>query len=100
MISIKKTCPVCDSGPITFRKCSDGKTIILFCEECELLWENPEQISSDKILELEDHNGKISGKEIYAFGPKTDWASKDEIINQGWEKFIPPPPPTWGPATG
>src|SRR5438309_1986948 len=34
MYYLQDTCPVCYSGPVGFRTCSDRKTVVLLCEEC------------------------------------------------------------------
>ena len=38
MITIPQLCPVCTTGPIGFRLCGDGRTLVLMCDECDSVW--------------------------------------------------------------
>ena len=38
MFHIEELCPICHVGPIGFLMCSDGKTLVLVCDECNAVW--------------------------------------------------------------
>ena len=38
MYRVNHSCHFCDQGLIGFFRCDDGQTLVLFCDECDMLW--------------------------------------------------------------
>ncbi len=41
------SCSFCHDGLLRFSRCSNCDEIVAVCDECELMWENIEQLSHD-----------------------------------------------------
>ncbi|CAN7744941.1 MULTISPECIES: hypothetical protein [unclassified Variovorax] len=41
MLIVLAECPICRNGLIGIRRCSDGSTLVLMCDECESVWADP-----------------------------------------------------------
>lgn len=89
MFYVKPYCPVCGQGMLGFRMCSDGRTIVLLCEECGAVFLRPDEITSETALHPSWPDYVIEGlgcsTAIYA-GAR--WATRDEIRKAGFERFI------------
>ena len=44
MYYLEKNCSVCGDGILGFLRCSDGRTIVVMCEECSSVW-----LTSDEV---------------------------------------------------
>lgn len=75
-------------GQIGFRLCSDGKTIVLMCDECGAVWLSPEFIEADNFLRVLPPNFVIPGIQCSVQFPESRWATRNEIIQYGWGNFI------------
>jgi hypothetical protein len=82
-------CPVCKGGAVGFRKCSDGKTIVLTCDECNAVWFSVDKITEEAAtypsspdFHIEALNCSIAS----AFGSR--WAVLEEIKAAQLDRFI------------
>lgn len=79
-------CPYCGGyGAVGFWCCTDGKTVILVCDECEAAWLNPTELAEGKLAFISKPPlYLLPGSEISAFGEGANWASMDEITRAGF----------------
>ena len=47
MFHIVELCPICHSGAVGFRICSDGKTLAMMCDECNAVWIDAHAVSAE-----------------------------------------------------
>jgi hypothetical protein len=74
---IETTCPSCSQGRLVISVDETNSRIYLHCEECEMGWLHPEEVSAKKpgfLTLLEDFDAHS--------------ASLEEIQNYGWYEFI------------
>ena len=88
MLFIKEDCPVCSYGNVGFRKCSDQKTIVLMCDECDAVWLDKGEIKSENAIFPEAPDFNLPGSSISIANPKASWASIEDIKSVNLEEFI------------
>lgn len=78
---IEELCPICRTGSIGFRKCSDNKTIAFVCDECDTVWPDPEDISVESALFPESPDYYVEQLQCsLASSTGARWATKEEIV--------------------
>lgn len=87
MISIKSICPFCEQGARRFYKCSDNKTLVLLCDECDSIWLDPTKTDEQEAIFASAPDYKIPGLQCALFGEAADWATESEIHAYGWGGF-------------
>ncbi|MAX39934.1 MAG: hypothetical protein CME33_25605 [Gimesia sp.] len=86
---IEELCPICRTGLIGFRMCSDNKTIALLCDECGSVWLNFEEISVESALFPESPEYYVEQlQSSLALSTGAKWATKDEIDTAGFTNLI------------
>jgi hypothetical protein len=88
MFYIEQACPVCRSGAIGIRKCSDGHTLVLMCNECDAVWVEPSSVHADNARFPTYPDFKLPGVDCSVTSPGSDWANHDEIQAAHWERFV------------
>jgi hypothetical protein len=88
MLFTKEKCPVCSYGNVGFRKCSDQKTLVLMCDECDAVWLKPEEIKFENAIFPDAPDFYLPGSSISISNPKSSWASIKDIKRLKFEKFI------------
>jgi hypothetical protein len=88
MYCIKELCPLCYWGQIGFRLCSDKKTVVLMCDECDAVWLRPGDVNTSIPLYPQSPDFIVPGLECSILSPHSQWACKSDIIRVGWEQFI------------
>jgi hypothetical protein len=84
-----KFCPFCGKyGAVGFWRCSDGKTIVLTCDECDATWLNPASVSAEFALFPASPDFIVDNLGCSLSGPKAGWAEREEIKAAGWDPFI------------
>jgi hypothetical protein len=81
-------CPFCE-GAVGFRRCSDGKTLVLVCDERDAVWLRPDDINAKNAIFLKSPDFFIEslGCSIAKkYGAR--WATLEEIKAVGWEPFV------------
>lgn len=82
-------CPFCGmEGEVAFWRCSDGKTLVLMCDECNATWLNPLSVTSRSALFPASPDFIVDNLGCSLRGPKAGYATRDEIRAVGWEPFI------------
>ena len=69
-------CPFCNQGWISIARYSVSNRLLLLCEECDTIWENPDDIKNDKPLISNSFLGQVQEPEF------------NEIQKAGWDKFL------------
>jgi|SRR6266498_365419 len=88
MLYIQSVCPICGTGVIGFRMCSDGSTIVMMCEECDSLWMDPRSVSVDRVLYSDAPDFLVPGLPCSIKSPASRWATRDEVARAGWESLV------------
>lgn len=73
-INCVKECPVCSQGWVQILRKKDSEELLLCCSECEVSWNDPNEVDWG--------NGKLM------FGEDLVFATSEEIIKKGWDKFL------------
>lgn len=87
MTSIKSICPLCEQGARGFYKCSDNKTIVLLCDECDAIWLDPTKTNEPDSVFASAPDYQIPGLQCALSGEAADWATESEICAYGWSGF-------------
>jgi hypothetical protein len=82
------SCPICSNGAIGFRKCSDGRTIVLMCDECNAVWLRPDAIKQEAAIYPSAPDYIVSAVGCSIASPNASWAELHDIKAAGWEKFV------------
>jgi hypothetical protein len=70
-------CLICNQGWVEINKDKNSKELFVCCEECEAMWEHPNDIREVDIAKLTFES------EIELVQP-----TNDDILNKGWDKYI------------
>src|SRR3954468_24330151 len=88
MLHVEGICPFCHGGSVGFGPCSDGKTIVLMCDECEALWLDPEHRTAADILFPHSGSFEVPGLEVSIGGDRAGWATRAEVESAGWREHV------------
>ena len=88
MFYIKNSCPVCRTGTLGVRRCADGQSLIVMCDECETVWKSPAEISTSNALDAVPPNFDVPDLGVSIAGGSAEWAGHDEICAKGWVKYV------------
>lgn len=88
MFCINTRCPACSAGPIGFRRCSDEKTMVLLCSECDVVWLRPDAVTLETAIFLNSPDFVVDGLDCSVGVPLSRWAKKGEIEAVGWDSYI------------
>jgi transcription elongation factor Elf1 len=70
-------CPICNQGWVEIYKDKKYKNLFVSCDECESMWEHPNEISNVDLAILTFET------EIEISHP-----TEDDILKKGWDKYI------------
>lgn len=85
MILTIDLCSYCESS-VGFYRCDTGK-IILMCDECNVVWEDPTKIKNG--LGIAIHSSKIPELGCSLIGNNAGWAEYEELP-EAWCPYIDP----------
>jgi hypothetical protein len=88
MLYVKVGCPICIHGVIGIRRCSDGSTLVLMCDECEAVWLDPTQLSPGSALDAGPPDWTVGNTGAAVAGGKADWASRADISAARWLPYV------------
>lgn len=88
MFYVATQCPICCAGAIGFRKCSDGTTMVLMCNECDAVWKSPDRISADSAVFPAAPEFVVEETGCSVAAPGATWAEQQEIEAREWGAFI------------
>jgi hypothetical protein len=84
MLYVQIGCPVCRTGVIGIRRCADGESLVLMCEECETVWASPNHIDADSALSVDPPDYVIPQLGLSVAGDRAGWATDEEVAAKGW----------------
>jgi hypothetical protein len=71
------------------KQCSDGKTLVLVCDECDAVWTHPGAITAETVLFPSSPDFRIEGLGCsIAAGYGSRWATLEEIRAAQMETLI------------
>ena len=87
---VEEDCPVCEDGLglVCFRRCTDGRTVVLLCDECGAVWLSPEAVTEEAALHPKAPRMLVPGKTCAVQGEGAGWATHEEVAAAGFSKFI------------
>lgn len=88
MLYVQGTCPFCEAGGFVFRRCADGQTIVLACDECDSVWLHPDRLGTDAAYYPDLHTGELRELNLSVGGGATGWATRAEVERAGWQGYI------------
>lgn len=88
MFYLRGQCPHCEYGQLGFRRCSDGATIVLMCDECDFVWLDPDHRTLDDAAFPDMDTSKVPGTNLAVGGGAAGWATRDEVARAGWQAYI------------
>jgi len=88
MFYVDTPCPICRAGAVGFRKCADGTTIVLMCNECDAVWKTPDGIAVDSALFPAAPNFVVQELDCSVAAPRATWAERQQIEASGWGEFV------------
>jgi hypothetical protein len=88
MLFVSDECPICRTGIIGIRRCADGETLVLLCDECERVWESPRLISKSNALDPEPPEFVVRKLGVSIAGGSAAWATKEEVTAAGWADYV------------
>ena len=88
MFYLEESCPVCEDGILGFLKCSDGKTIVVMCEECCSVWLKPDEIGCEEPIYPQAPDFRLPNTDISVKGGGSEWAAYEEIIDIGFGVYV------------
>ena len=77
----------CGEGELYFEFCLDRSVVVITCGECGTIWLDPEKIEIGSGVYPSEYNAFFVS-EIQCSMRNTRWATRDEVIAQGWERHI------------
>ena len=77
-------CPFEPNGSLGIWKCSDGKTLMILCDECNAMWLHPLRTTPAEALKVGSPPHCHPESSAPIFGAGSGWATKDEIVSKGW----------------
>lgn len=81
-------CVVCLQGLLGILRCSDGKTLVVMCDECDTVWSNPWQLGPESALDAPPPAWLIADLGVAIAGDKAGWATSAEVAAAGWAEAV------------
>ncbi len=88
MFFIQDGCPVCRAGVIGIRRCADGHSLVVMCDECETVWASPSLISASNALDAEPPDFAVAELDVAIAGGSAGWAAREEVAAKGWAQYV------------
>lgn len=87
---VNETCPFCQGGVVGVRRCADGETLVLMCDECEAVWQDPSDTSLGAVLFPDSASWVVAvgGADRRLAGGGSGWATAEEIRRRGWTRWV------------
>jgi hypothetical protein len=88
VLYLEGLCTHCEAGQLGFRRCSDGKTIVLMCDECDFVWFDPARRTLEDSVFPDMSTFQVPGSPCSIGGGAAGWATRAEVERAGWQAFI------------
>jgi hypothetical protein len=86
MLIVRVGCPICANGLIGIRRCSDGKSLVLMCDECESVWLDPQHISAEEAVDVQPPSFVVAQLGVSVAGVLAGWAGDAEA--SPWRTYV------------
>lgn len=87
MYYLKKNCPICGDGILGFLRCSDGKKVVIMCDECNSVWLAPDEVQEQNPIYPEAPEFLLPDSKLSVSGGESGWASFEEIESAGMGNY-------------
>ena len=79
------SCSFCGDGLLRFLRCKNCETVVVLCDECELMWSDVKAVSEDANLSSDSGYPRCPhcGHDEAEF----DWLSMEDLKDHKLEKF-------------
>lgn len=69
-----------------FRRCADGETLVLLCEQCAMVWLHPARVQADNAQDplTPEFRRRHPGVDLR----NSRWASEAEVESWGWGAYL------------
>ncbi len=82
-------CPVCKEGALGVRICGQCSAPAIICDECDALWQSPEQITSGEPANYAEQPELPCPQCSASLAEEpSHWADQKEIRAAGWSESI------------
>ena len=88
MMYVQEVCPLCEAGLIAFRRCHDGVTFVLMCDEYDSVWLHPDHRSAADAHVPAVFSFQVPGTTCAVGGGAAGWATRAEVERAGWQAHI------------
>jgi hypothetical protein len=79
MIHLTEQCSVCGGGLIGYRLCSDHRTVVMMCDECEAVWSSDQDVKRVTPVFPKAPDFIVPGLGLSVGAPFSRWATEAEI---------------------
>ncbi len=83
MYCVRKKCSFCGAGCLAYVLCSDKKTLVIVCDECESTWLNAHDIGSTIPVDVAPPDFMVPGLSCSIAFPVARWATRKDLVNAG-----------------
>jgi hypothetical protein len=87
MYYLEENCSVCGEGILGFLRCSDGKKVVVMCEECNSVWLAPNEVEAQSPIYPEAPEFLLPDSRTSISGGDSGWASLEEIESAGMGNY-------------
>jgi Zn-finger nucleic acid-binding protein len=87
MLYVKESCPICLTGDVGFRLCSDHDNVVLMCDECDSVWLDPRELDSAHVIYPQPPDFVVAPHCSVA-SPRSRWATREEVAEAGWSGYV------------
>ncbi|NHZ32469.1 hypothetical protein [Massilia rubra] len=85
---LEELCPICKTGILGFRRVDNSKKIVIACHECESVWSDPSNVTTENVLHVPAPDFGVMELGASVFGDNAAWATVDEIQRAGWGQYV------------
>jgi hypothetical protein len=88
MLYTSSECPICGTGARGFRLCSDRRTVVVMCDECDSVWIDAMRLEPSEVVYPRPPDFVPDGLTYSIASPESRWATRSEVQLAGWEDLI------------
>jgi hypothetical protein len=88
MLYVEDNCASCNAGLLGFRRCGDGKTLVVMCDECDAVWLDPTDLTIEAARFPGIDSGEIPDLPFNIGGGAAGWVTRAEVERAGWQGYI------------
>jgi hypothetical protein len=88
MICVASVCPLCGEGSRGFRLCSDQRTLVVMCDECDAIWLDIRRLEAEQAVYPSAPTFKLPNRDCSVMAPQSRWATRAEVTAHGWQDHI------------